>query len=184
MVTLGDLTNKGSYLLGVMGCKYVNVEQLDLLKERLEKAEAYTKYAGTISVFSKKKETAENLIKMSETISKIKEPVVLYYKSCSTIESLMKLANAIDVLRKWSEPNSQVSTKEAADAFDTLSGALAAIIRKLGSAVPIVGQYALIFEEISKNRFFSNYYKIANPETRGNSSDWAAIKQADDAFKP
>lgn len=163
MPNLGKLNDAGSYLIRVLGCENVNTEDLRALDERLSKAQDYTKYAGTVSsVFSKDQKSSDKLMQMSNNIGKIRNPISKHYKICATLENMMQLAQAIDVLNKWSAPNSKVNPSEAAQAFDTLAGALGSLVSKIGNAVPSVASYGRIFDEISNKKFFSTFERSNN----------------------
>ena len=140
-------------------CSSPNLEQVrDLLEhgEKLtEKAKQTTEFASAAGVLG---EGGEKLAGAADAINDI---VQKGSKVAGDVGAACEISEAIEVLNRWSVPNSRVSNQDAAKAFDQLFGGAA---RYMGKLPFPANQYAKLLEAIKQYNFFSNMQKLMDPE--------------------
>lgn len=125
---------------------------LDVINDKLGVARQAGAVVGINAQLATQMEEASN------TIKKIQGPLSQGSSVVDDIAAAMELGRCAKILSNWQGATSSVSNADAAKAFDDAFGALARFLSKL----PLVGEYASIFSEISKNNFFSNMQILMN----------------------
>jgi hypothetical protein len=149
-------------------CSSPSLEQVrDLLEhgEKLtERAKQTTEFANAAGVLGDGGE------KLAGAAGAINDIVQKGSKAAGDLSAACEISEAIEVLNRWSVPNSKVSNQDAAKAFDKLFGGAA---RYMGKLPFPANQYAKLLEAIKQYNFFSNMQKTMdfandpnNPEGR------------------